>query len=177
MFFLPLPLEKTLKTIEEVWKTPGEGMAGLPDPELYTVVNGKPSKNKILWQSIVNVDHIKAAVLKLKEINWLYADVDNSSIDDASRRVTECVNNTCSMMIVKVTAEDVSFVQAYTIRRLDQDTEHYKLIDVKENAMNSKLKHLDVLCFPTLFPQVEGLMKNTNVQFPSHQVNMQSHAC
>ena len=87
MFFLPLPLEKTLKTIEEVEKEPGEATAGLPDPELFIIFNGKPFKNKILWQSIVNVDHIKAAVLKLKEINWLYADVDNSSSDDASQRV------------------------------------------------------------------------------------------
>jgi len=107
-----------------------------------------------LWQSIVNVDHIKAAVQKLKEINWLYADVDDCSIDDASRRVIECVNDACSTMLVRATAEDVNSFQAYTIRRLDQkqstmaDTEHYKLI---ENAMSNKLKHLDVLCFPTLF--------------------------
>ena len=95
------------------------------------------SKNKILWQSIVSVDHIKAAVQKLKEINWLYADVDDSSIDDASQRVIECVNDTHSTMLVKATAEDVSSFQAYTIRRLDQkqstmaNTEHYRLIDVK----------------------------------------------
>ena len=61
-------------------------------------------------------------------------------------------------MLVKASAEDVSSFQAYTIRRLDQkqsslsDTEHYKLMNVKEDALNNKLKHLDVLCFPTLFP-------------------------
>ena len=60
-------------------------------------------------------------------------------------------------MLVRATAEDVNSFQAYTIRCLDQkqstmaDTEHYKLIDVKENAMSNKLKYLDVLCFPTLF--------------------------
>jgi len=43
--------------------------------------------------SIVSVDHIKAAVQNLKEINWLYADVDNCSIDDVSQRVIECVND------------------------------------------------------------------------------------
>ena len=32
------------------------------------------------------------------------------------------------------------------------DSEHYKLRDVKEAAMSHKLKYLDVLCFPTLFP-------------------------
>ena len=90
MFFLPLPLEKTLQTIDEVHKNKsGEGLAGLPDPELYIIVNGKPSKNKILWQSVVNVHHVKAAFKKLRETNWVYADVED---DDASRRVIECVS-------------------------------------------------------------------------------------
>ena len=61
-------------------------------------------------------------------------------------------------MLVKATPDDVSSYTAYTIRRLDQkqsslsDTEQYKLMNVKEDALNNKLKHLDVLCFPTLFP-------------------------
>ena len=44
------------------------------------------------------------------------------------------------------------------IRRLDQkqssltDTQHHKLMNVKEDALSNKLKHLDVLYFPTLFP-------------------------
>ena len=147
-----------LFTIDEVHNKSGEGLAGLPDPELYIIVNGKPSKNKILWQSVVNVEHVRAAVEKLREINWLYADVKESSVDDASRRVIECVSDTTSQMLVKASAEDVKSFQAYTIRRLDQkqssltDSEHFKLINIKENAMSNKLKHLDVLCFPTLFP-------------------------
>ena len=40
--------------------------------------------------SLVNVDNVKTAVLKLKEINWLYGD----SIDDASKKVIEIVNST-----------------------------------------------------------------------------------
>ena len=72
IFFLPLPLEKTLQTIDEVQSNKsGEGLAGLPNPELYIIVNGKPSKNKNLWQSVVNVEHVKAAVEKSREINWL----------------------------------------------------------------------------------------------------------
>ena len=117
MLFLPLPLEKKLKTIDEVQSNKsGEGLAGLPDPELYIIVNCKPSKNKILWQSVVNVEHVKAAVEKLREINWLYADVEESSIDDASRHVIECVSDTTSQMLVKASAEDVKSFQAYTIR-------------------------------------------------------------
>ena len=46
---------------------------GLPDPELYIVVSGNPSKQKILWQSMVNVAHVTAAIKNLKQINWLYA--------------------------------------------------------------------------------------------------------
>ena len=59
---------------------------------------------------------------------------------------------------VKVTADDVKSFQSYTIRRLDQkqssltDSKHYKLMNVKEDVLSNKLKHLDVLCFPTLFP-------------------------
>ena len=48
MLFLPLSLEKTLKTIQEVEKKPGEAMALLSDPELHIIVNGKPSKNRAL---------------------------------------------------------------------------------------------------------------------------------
>ena len=61
-------------------------------------------------------------------------------------------------MLEKVSVEDTASYQSYTIRRLDQqqsmlpDIEHYKLRDVKEDALSNKLKHLDVLCFPTLFP-------------------------
>ena len=84
----------------------------------------------------MNVEHVKAAVEKLREINWLYADVEESSVDEASRRVIECVSDTTSQMLVKASAEDVKSFQAYTIRLLDQkqssltDSEHFKLINV-----------------------------------------------
>ena len=56
MFFLPLPLDKTLRTIEDV---ENNITVGLPDPELYILISGKLSKNKVLWQSLVNVDQVK----------------------------------------------------------------------------------------------------------------------
>ena len=58
MLFLPLPLDKTLQTIKEV---ENNTTVGLPDPELYILISGKLSKNKVLWQSLVNVDQVKAA--------------------------------------------------------------------------------------------------------------------
>ena len=36
MFFLPLPLDKTKDTLEEIQKN-----ASLPDPELFIIVNSK----------------------------------------------------------------------------------------------------------------------------------------
>ena len=57
----------------------------------------------------------------------MYADIDEASLDDV-------------------------------IRRLDQndpnipDTDQYKLSNIKEDALSNKLQHLDVMCFPTLFP-------------------------
>jgi ATP-dependent DNA helicase PIF1 len=80
------------------------------------------------------------------------------SIDDAARRIIESVSETSSMMLQKVSDDDVSSYQSYTIRRLDQkepnipDTDQYKFSNVKEDALSNKLKHLDVMCFPTLFP-------------------------
>ena len=128
----------------------------------------------------MNVDQVKAAVQKLSSINWLYANVNNSSIDDASQRIVECVSNTSSKMLVRASAEDVSSFQAYTIRRLGQkgssltDTEHYKLMNVKD-ALSNKLKHLDVLCFPTLFPT--GKMGNhLRILFQLQRVNIQNRA-
>ena len=159
MFFLPLPLEKTVQTLEAVENKVVGTSARLPDPEVYMIVNSKPSeKRKFIWQSLINVDKLKGALRTLKNINWLYADLDENSLDDASRRVIESVSDTTSTMLEKVSVEVISSYQAYTIRRLDQcqssrpDCEQYKLTDVKETAMSNKFKYLDVLCFPILFP-------------------------
>ena len=65
MFFLPLPLKKTLD-IQHQGNLSGKRETALPDPELYIIVNGKPTKSKIVWRSLVNVAHINAAVHKLK---------------------------------------------------------------------------------------------------------------
>ena len=44
VFFLPLPLKKTLETLDGV-KCSSSGEAALPNPELYIIVNGKPTAN------------------------------------------------------------------------------------------------------------------------------------
>ena len=167
MFFLPLPLEKTLETLGEV-RQPGvarslDSPAGkstthLSHPELYILVNGKPNKLKVVWRTLVNVDALKAAIHKLKEINWLYKEVDEDDLDDVTREVIETVSDTSSTMLEKATKEDVAGFQSFTIHTLNSkqstssDIDQYKLLNVKEDALDNRQKYLDVLCFPDLFP-------------------------
>ncbi len=74
MFFLPLPVGKTLTVSREV--------KSLPDPKLYVILNGKPTKN-FVWQKLVDVNRVTKAFHKLKEINWLYKDDD--SVDESAK--------------------------------------------------------------------------------------------
>ena len=84
--------------------------------------------------------------------------MNENSLDSVSRHVIESISDTSSEFLQKTTEKDSKSFQAYTIRRLDQkqssllDTDNYKLVKVEETALSNKLKHLDVLCFPTLFP-------------------------
>ena len=76
MFFLPLPLNRTLQTMDKVEQ------GKMPDyPEPYIIVNSKPVANKTAWHSLVNVDAIKKGIVKLQEINWLHKEVKKKSVD------------------------------------------------------------------------------------------------
>ena len=44
MFFLPLPLDKTLETLE----------GSFANPELYIIVNSKPTKGNVVWRSLIS---------------------------------------------------------------------------------------------------------------------------
>ena len=76
MFFLPLPMDKTLETLDGV-----EG--SLANPELYIIVNRKPTKGNVVWRSLVDVNQVKVAISKLKQCNWLYKDISDESVDSA----------------------------------------------------------------------------------------------
>ena len=115
MFHLPLPLEKTMATLDEV----GIDSPNLPKPELYIIVSGQPTKSDTVWQTLVDVNRVKAALLKLKEINWLYRNVDHNTIDASSKEVIEVVSNTTCKMLEKATKADVQGLQAFTICKLD----------------------------------------------------------
>jgi len=61
-------------------------------------------------------------------------------------------------MLEKASEDDLSEMQYYTIRDLDNkltttsDIDQYKLLNVTEEPLDSRQKHLDVMCFPVLFP-------------------------
>ena len=154
MFFLPLPLNKTLETLDQVKQS---GDTALPDPDLYIIVNGRPTKSKVVWRSLVDVNRVKAAIQKLKESNWLYKEVDDDSVDESAKKVIEVTNGTSSTMLEKAT-DDIAGFQAFTIRNLDNklltasDTEQYKVLGVTEYPIDNRQQHLDVMCFPVLFP-------------------------
>ena len=158
MFFLPLPLDKTMDTVDEIEDMAKGKLAMLPNPELYIIVNSKSNSKKTIWQSLISLDKLKAAVRKLKATNWLYVNVDESSLDEPSRHVVKSVSEATSTILEKVSSDEVCSYHSYTVRQLNSkqsslpDTEYYKLVDVKEDPLSNKVKYLDVLCFPTLFP-------------------------
>ena len=90
MFFLPLPLQSTLDRLDEAGFrahfSPDDIMSTLPDPELYIIVDGQPTKDKIVWQGLVDVDNVKRAAELLRDINWLYKNVNEDSVDEAAKK-------------------------------------------------------------------------------------------
>ena len=58
MFVLPLPLSKTV----------GVAKSGLPKPELYVMMDGTPTKNKVVWRSIIDISKVQKALTKPREI-------------------------------------------------------------------------------------------------------------
>ena len=118
-------------------------------------MNGRPTKNKVVWRTLVDVNHIKEAVRKLREINWLYKDVKEDCVDEAVNKAVEVASCT---MLEKATKEDVAGLQCYTIRNLNSkqfvgdDIEQYKLMSMEEQPLDNCQKFLDIMCFPSLFP-------------------------
>ena len=54
----------------DLMESVASGAPELPNPELYIIVNSTPTKGNIVWRSLVDVNQVKQALLKLKQINW-----------------------------------------------------------------------------------------------------------
>ena len=75
-------------------------------------MNGKPTKRKVVWLSLVDVNRVKKAVDKLMQTNWLYEDVADDAVDDSTKLVIEVVNSTTSSMLEKA---DESYMKRKSI--------------------------------------------------------------
>ena len=95
---------------------------------------------------------------KLRGTNWLYKTVDESSVDEATKKTIEVVSIASNPILERASVDDINGLRAYTVCKMDQymptgrDIEHYKLLSVHEQPLDNRQKYLDVLCFPTLFP-------------------------
>ena len=83
VFYLPLPVEKTIKTLSDAQDFRPKN---LPDPELLVILNSEATKTKKIWRTLVDVKKVQAAFDKLKDINWLYGNLDDESLDDVARK-------------------------------------------------------------------------------------------
>ena len=87
-FHLPLPLHETLKRLRKPEHP-------LPESgELYILLRSIPTAKKVLWQDLVDVNKVYAALLKLKEINPLYASIDlpsSASGLELEKKLSTCV--------------------------------------------------------------------------------------
>ena len=121
-------------------------------------MNGRPTKSNVVWRSLVNVNHVKTAIKKLRSCNWLYRNVHEKCIDESTKQIIEVSNNATTEMLKKVSPNEVDAFQAYTIRNLDSklfigsDIEQYRPLSITEDPINNRQQHLDVMCFPVLFP-------------------------
>lgn len=66
VFHLSLPLEKTLQ------KLPSPEDCLIRNQDLYILVRSRPNKQKVMWQSLVNINKVYAALTWLKLRNPLY---------------------------------------------------------------------------------------------------------
>ena len=60
MFFLPLPLQNTIKAFDDLGinDLTSDDPQMLPDPELYILLDGRPTKDKVVWQTLVDVKRL-----------------------------------------------------------------------------------------------------------------------
>ena len=146
-------MQNTLDRLDEVGLRADDIISILPDPELYIIVDGRPTKDKVVWQGIVDVDNVKHAVDKLRVINWLYRTLDENSVDEAIKKNIEVVSNASNPMLERASVDDVNGLQAYAIRKMDQymptgrDIEHYKLLSVHGQPLDNWQRNLDILSF------------------------------
>ena len=68
-----MPFDKTqelLDSIDMPHDLASEVYSILPDPHVFILLDRKPTKDKVVWQSMVDADNVKEAVLRLFHITF-----------------------------------------------------------------------------------------------------------
>ena len=164
-FHLPLPIEETLNKLPDPQQAlPNHG-------ELFILIRSLPSKSNVIWQDLVDINKVYNALLKLKEINPPYAliqlpgapeDLDiGNRIDEGS--YGEPLSTSGEAMVEEIAEhKEQSYYEQYTINPLHAPRENkkatalYQMLKVNEAPLDSRMKNLDMLCFPDLYPHGIG---------------------
>ena len=111
------------------------------------VVNGISTKKKVIW--------------KFSRCEQSQSDVDPDKVEKTGDEIViDVAHSATSTMLQKVRDKNeyCAGLQAYTIRHLDKpvptgsDIDLFKIVNVKEFPLKNNQKHLDLMCFPELFP-------------------------
>ena len=66
------------------------------------------AKGGVLWRNLVNIDSRKCSLATFKQINWLYTDVADDSVDEAVQKVIEVSKNATRRRLVNRTTQLLS---------------------------------------------------------------------
>jgi len=168
-FHLPLPLQETLKRLPE----PHQPLAD--SGQLYILLRSIPSKTNVIWQDLVDVHKVYSALQKLKNINNLYSSIvmpGEPNQLQLERQIEEYTATSGDAMIQQIAEnEEAALYEQYTINALHAPRQNerasalYQLLKINEAPLDSRTKHLDMLCFPDLYPHgVGGLACDRQIQ-------------
>ncbi|KAI5733727.1 hypothetical protein M8J76_015236 [Diaphorina citri] len=176
-FHLPLPLDSTLKKLPKVEDPLNK------DQELFVLMRSSPSKNKVIWQDLVDVNKVYSALAYLKDHNLHYAkivlpvepvnlldgldpniqyDVQAAEPEEEDQFDIQGVDEQEGAMITQIfdEQEESNGYEQYTIYPLNEKKKNapvtalYQMLKVNAAPIDSRERQIDVLCFPDLF--VEG---------------------
>jgi len=146
---LPLPTEATINSVLNREKA----------DNVHILVNGVPTRNRDIWQSLVNFEKVTKAIQCLKDINPLYSDITVRSVEqmetdleiDAKGKSTSDDHS----LLVPISADDI--LESYTVHPVEanrvqnSDTNMYQMLKAEGESLK-KSDNIDLVCFPFLFP-------------------------
>ena len=137
---------------------------------LEILVDSVPTKRKIVWRDLVDLNKVCAALQTLKRINpTIYGDIlivpdnINLNVEVATAEIpvleSESARNDQPPFLLPVDQSDQDSYAHFTIqpmqRNLPSETniELYKMQRVQAEPLRDNEKDLDLKCFPVLFPR------------------------